>query len=259
MKGIKAVFFDIDGTLVSFKTHEVSAKVRASIERMQRNGIKCFISSGRHLDNIDNLGALHFDGFVTVNGGMTYLDGRLIDSNPIAKSDVRTMLDIVYPDNLLAVSFVLRDGLVMNTDNERSDYIFEQLQFKKRPRIVDLRTLADEDVYQMISFFDREEEPAIMRCLPHCQSARWSPIFTDVVPRGQSKVRGIDKLCATMGITPSECMAFGDGGNDVEMLRHVGLGVAMGNASDDVKAEADEVCPSVDDDGIAWMVERLGL
>lgn len=259
MNKIKAVFFDIDGTLVSFKTHRVSEAVCAAIERMRRKGIKCFISSGRHLNNIDNLGNLQFDGYVTVNGGMTYLGGEMIDSNPIARADVESMLDMIYPENLMAVSFVLREGLVMNVDNARSDYIFEQLKFKKKPRIVDLRTLGGEEVYQMISFFDRQEEPAIMSRLPHCQSARWSPIFTDVVPKGQSKVRGIDKVCEAMGISPEECMAFGDGGNDVEMLRHVGLGVAMGNAEEDVKKEADEVCPSVDEDGIAWMVDKLGM
>lgn len=258
-KDIKAVFFDIDGTLVSFKTHVVSDAVRETIKCLQSKGVKCFISSGRHLDNIDNLGDLLFDGFVTVNGGMTYLNGELIDSNPIAKSDVQRMLDIIYPDNTLAVSFVLQEGLVMNIDNERSDYIFEQLEFKKKPRLYDLRRYADSDVYQMISFFDEQEELDIMPRLPQCQSARWSPIFTDVVPKGQSKVRGIDTICRAMGITADECMAFGDGGNDIEMLRHVGLGVAMGNASESVKAMADAVCPSVDEDGVAKFVELLGL
>lgn len=256
---IKAVFFDIDGTLVSFNTHKVSEAVRATINRLRAGGVKCFISSGRHLSNIDNLGDLQFDGFVTVNGGMTYLDGTLIDSNPIAKTDIHNMLDMIYPDNTMSVSFVLRDGLIININNERSDYIFRQLEFKKKPRMTDLREYAEDDIYQMISFFDEQEEIDIMPRLPQCQSARWSPIFTDVVPKGQSKVRGIDTLCRAMGITAKECMAFGDGGNDIEMLCHVGLGVAMGNASDTVKAMADAVCQSVDDDGIAKFIESLGL
>ena len=54
-------------------------------------------------------------------------------------------------------------------------------------------------------------------------------------------------------------MAFGDGGNDIEMLRHAGIGVAMGNANDEVKAAADIVTTSVDDDGVANSINKLVL
>ncbi len=259
MTQYKAAFFDIDGTLVGFKTHCVSEATRLAIAKLRRNGIRCFISSGRHIGNIDNLGDLEFDGYVTVNGGMTYYEGELVDSCPINKEDVGRMLEIVYPENKLAVSMVLKEGLVMNVENERTRAIFEQLEFKKMPVIEDLRKYRDADVYQMISFFTEEEEPEIMGKLANCQSARWSPVFTDVVPLGTSKVRGIRMLCERLGIGQEEVIAFGDGGNDVEMLRYAGLGVAMGNATETVKASSDMVCPSVEDEGIGWTVGRLNL
>ena len=259
----KAAFFDIDGTLVSFRTHCVPESTKRAIATLRANGVKCFISSGRHLDNIDNLGDLQFDGYVTVNGGMTYFNGELIDANPIDRADVNAALSILYPESStptfgiepFAVSFVLRNGLVLNYENDKTSQIFEELGFKKKPRLVDLRTLAAEPVYQMISFFDVETEPQILSLLSHCESQRWSPVFTDLVPKNQSKVRGMDKVCEIIGARPSEVMAFGDGGNDVAMLRHVGLGVAMGNAVDAVKQQANIVCPSVDDDGIEWVVK----
>lgn len=65
------------------------------------------------------------------------------------------------------------------------------------------------------------------------------------------------KLCQIINADPSEIIAFGDGGNDKDMLRFAGTGIAMGNASDDVKACANIVCPSVDDNGILWTVNRL--
>lgn len=262
----KAAFFDIDGTLVGFKTHRVPESTKLAISQLRQAGIKCFISSGRHLDNIDNLEDLTFDGYVTVNGGMTYFNGELIDCNPIDKGDIVKTLDMIYPNGAstpyegvepFAVSFVLRDGLVMNTENEKTDQIFEQLKFKKRPRIIDLRSVKDEDIFQMISFFDTDAEKVILNHLSHCESQRWSPVFTDLVPKGQSKVRGMKRVCELIGAEPSEIMAFGDGGNDVAMLRFAGLGVAMGNAVDEVKAQANITCPSVDDDGILWAVERV--
>lgn len=262
----KAAFFDIDGTLVSFKTHMVPESTRQAIETLRANGVKCFIASGRHMSNIDNLGSLEFDGYITVNGGMTYLDGQLIDKNPINPEDVATVLNIMYGENInestqgiepFAVSFVQRNGLVLNWENEKTEQLFRQLNFGKVPTQDDLRHLVGEDVFQMISFFGTEVEPRMMEVLPHCQSARWSPLFTDLVPKGQSKVRGIDIICNHMGINISQAMAFGDGGNDIEMLTHVGMGVAMGNAADEVKREARMVCPSVDCDGIATAVANI--
>ena len=262
----KAAFFDIDGTLVSFKTHTVPDSTRRAISELRSRGVKCFISSGRHMVNIDNLGDLVFDGYVTVNGGMTYMDGKLIDSNPIAKSDVKSALGMVYPEPgrplacgvaPFAVCFVLKDRLVMNHDNDKTEQVFAQLNFTNRPQVADLRAFESADVFQMISFFGVADEPSVMAALPRCQSARWSPLFTDIVPLGQSKVRGMRRVCEVIGAEPSEVMAFGDGGNDVEMLRFAGVGVAMGNAADSVKEQADMVCPSVDDDGILWAVNKL--
>lgn len=264
----KAAFFDIDGTLVSFMTHEVPESTRRAIKTLRGNGVKCFISSGRHLANIDNLGDLEFDGYVTVNGGMTYYDGELIDANPIARADVEKVLEMVYPVSgrasggvePFAVSMVQKDGLVMNIENDKTRQIFEQLGFKRKPVITDLRDVDRDGVYQMISFFSTGEEPHILSHLPNCESQRWSPIFTDLGPKGQSKVRGMSRVCEIIGATRTEIMAFGDGGNDVAMLQYAGLGVAMGNAMDDVKSKADVVCPSVDSDGIEWVVRNyLGM
>ena len=60
-------------------------------------------------------------------------------------------------------------------------------------------------------------------------------------------------------LSPEETIAFGDGGNDISMLRFAGIGVAMGNAEDDVKASADYVTAGVDDDGIRKALSHFGL
>ncbi len=261
----KAAFFDIDGTLVSFKTHEVPESTCRAIAKLRAAGVKCFVSSGRHTANIDNLGSLEFDGYVTVNGGMTYYEDRLIDANPIDRADVRAILRILYPApgtepavfRPFPINFVLRDRLVMNYADDVVEETYRQLNFVNRPQVADLRQFADADVFQMISFFGVDDEPRVMSVLSHCGSERWSPAFTDIVPRGQDKVRGIRRVCEEIGASPGEILAFGDGGNDVAMLRFAGVGVAMGNASDAVKAHADMVCPAVDDDGILWAVDKL--
>ena len=89
-----------------------------------------------------------------------------------------------------------------------------------------------------------------MQEMPNCESTRWNPLFTDVVPKGSSKRVGIDKMLEHFQIALDECMAFGDGGNDIQMLSHVGIGVAMGNATAQVKEIAEHVTDDIYHDGI---------
>ena len=83
--------------------------------------------------------------------------------------------------------------------------------------------------------------------------------FPDVIPKGSSKQVGVDKMLDYFGISLDESMAFGDGGNDVLMLKHVGIGVAMGNAEDEVKRAADYVTDSVDEDGVEKALRHFGV
>jgi Cof subfamily protein (haloacid dehalogenase superfamily) len=98
-----------------------------------------------------------------------------------------------------------------------------------------------------------------MKFLPRCESTRWTSLFTDVVPMGISKRVGIDKMLEHFQIGLDECMAFGDGGNDIQMLSHVGIGIAMGNASDEVKKYADYITDSVDEDGVFKALKHFNV
>ena len=83
--------------------------------------------------------------------------------------------------------------------------------------------------------------------------------LVDVTAKGNTKQNGIDQIIRHFGIKLEETMAFGDGGNDISMLRHAGIGVAMGNANDDVKAASNYTTTSVDEDGIANALKYFGI
>ena len=97
----------------------------------------------------------------------------------------------------------------------------------------------------------------LLRHTKHLTAVRWSPNFADVFPTGGGKDRGIEAICARLSISPEETIAFGDGENDISMLRRAGIGVAMGNSSARVKASADYVTEAVDADGIARAIEHF--
>ncbi|MDF9831510.1 Cof-type HAD-IIB family hydrolase [Parabacteroides sp. PF5-6] len=256
---IKAVFFDIDGTLVSFKTHAVPQSTRDSIRLLREKGIKVFIATGRRLEAVNNLGDLEFDGYITLNGGYC-LAGReeVIYKHRIAAEDIEGMLRYQETVQDFPVAIVQDRDIFMNYRDEAVDEIFDLLNFPAPP-IRPLREVADQAVYQVIAFFREHQEEQIMAAMPHCEATRWNPLFSDVVPQGSSKSVGIEKIRKHFGIALEEIMAFGDGGNDIQMLRHVALGVAMGNAEDDVKQAADYVTDSVDNDGIYKALKHFGV
>ena len=88
------------------------------------------------------------------------------------------------------------------------------------------------------------------RIEPNCVSGRWHPEFTDITANGADKGKGILAIARHEGFDPSHTIAFGDGGNDTSMILQAGIGIAMGNAIDELKQQADYVTTSVDDDGI---------
>ena len=89
--------------------------------------------------------------------------------------------------------------------------------------------------------------------------AAWWDCAVDIIPKGSGKGNAVKKVVEHLGLSQEEALAFGDGGNDVDMLQAAGTGVAMGTASDNVKAVADEVCKSVDEDGVYYYLKEKGL
>ena len=85
---------------------------------------------------------------------------------------------------------------------------------------------------------------------------RSEPYFLELVPLGIDKARSLAVLLEKIGITREEMIAMGDGYNDLSMIKYAGLGIAMGNAQEPVKAAADYIAPSNDEDGVAIAVEQ---
>lgn len=79
----------------------------------------------------------------------------------------------------------------------------------------------------------------------------------DIIMPGCHKASGLARLAGRWGISPMQCAAFGDGGNDIEMLRYCGHSYAMENASPDVEKAAKHICPSNEEDGVLVTLERL--
>ena len=103
---------------------------------------------------------------------------------------------------------------------------------------------------------EKLERPLAMRLLNMATVFRSEPYYMEIVPRGIDKGRGLERLLAEMGETPDHLIACGDAPNDIPMLCYAALGVAMGNAQPAVKAAADIICGTNEEDGVAQIVEQ---
>ena len=178
---IKAVFFDIDGTLVSFKTHVVANSTVEAIHQLRAKGIKVFIATGRQLQCIDNLGNLEVDGYVTLNGGYCIAGkDEVIYKQAIPKEDIHSMLEYQRTVHTFPCACVTENAIVLNYRNESVDALYEQIRLKA-PEIGPIETLADKEIFQLIAFFTAEEEEQIMASMPNSLAARWSPYFAVVL------------------------------------------------------------------------------
>lgn len=246
---IKIAFFDIDGTLVSFKTHKVPSSAVKAIEQLRAKGVKVFIATGRHRATINNLGNLEFDGYITMNGAYCYAGNEVIFKLPIPKSDVDRFIELQRKEMSFPTFFLTEHKLFANFFNADTEELIKLINFPTPP-LASIDTIAKQDIYQMVSFFDKLKDSQVMSRLPNCSDARWYPTFTDIVHKDASKMVGIQKVLDYYGLLPEQAIAFGDGGNDIPMLRAVKYSVAMGNADESVKAIAAYITSSVDDDGI---------
>lgn len=247
-----ALFFDIDGTLVSFKTHEIPASTILALTQAKANGHRVYIATGRPPIIITNLGAIEhlIDGYITTNGALCFVGDNLVCCQPIPKQDVLTCVDDSKQKGYSLIIVGQRDVAVLDPKGDVERIFRQMLAVKNLDKASPLEEVLKQDVLQLTPFFPADYEPELMARLPQCISGRWHPEFTDITANGADKGKGILAIARHEGFNPSQTIAFGDGGNDTSMILQAGIGIAMGNAIDELKQQADYVTSSVDDNGI---------
>lgn len=255
---IKAVFFDIDGTLADERTHRMRSDVKEALKSLRKSGIRLFISTGRHLLEIDwdtMLGGLSFDGCILLNGQYCTAGDEVIHRMPIHPGDIKNLLHLLETRRF-PCAFLEGEAIYINYVDEFVRR--EQAKINApMPPVMDIRRALHHEVYQLIPFITREMEETLLAALPHCRISRWSDTVTDVVPDGGGKEQGMKKILDHFSIQREETMAFGDGVNDITMLRFSGIGVAMGNAREEVKQAADYVTADIDSGGICQALRHF--
>ena len=257
MKNIKIAFFDIDGTLIDMKRKVISEKTIKALKGLQENGIKICIATGRTPVSLPKFPEVVFDAYMTFNGSYCFSGEADIFSNPIPAEDVKKIIE-----NAAAigrpVSIATKDRVAANgQDRDLLDYY----EFAKQPLVIapDFEELSGQDIYQIMLGCYQEEYAVVMKDVAGARITAWWDRAVDVIPKDGGKGIGVEKILEYFRLDKSQAIAFGDGNNDIEFLQTVGVGVAMGNASEELKAMADEVCGHVAEDGIYEYCRSHGL
>lgn len=257
---IKAVFFDIDGTLLSHRTMQVPLSSKEALVKLREKGIYTFIATGRHISEMKDLPLddLQFDGYITLNGGYCYNHNEVIYASPIDPLDIAQIINYIkiHP---FPCMFVEDKIMYMNYHNQAVEIVQKAIS-TPLPDLNNLNRGLSHPIYQVIPYdITINQETDILNCMPHCKHTRWHDLAIDIIPLHGGKQNGIQKVLNYYGIKEDETMAFGDGHNDIDMFEYVKLAIAMGNASEDVKKAADDVTDDIDKDGIYNALKKYNI
>lgn len=257
MDSTKIIFFDIDGTLVDHTTGRIPEKTYEALRKLRENGILLCIATGRSPYAIPDFGDFKFDAYCAFNGSLCYTENEIIHSNPLLPSDVARILEnaaaIGRPVTVATRNHMAANGI----DQDLADYyLLANLTLRVAD---DFDSVRQDNVYQMMLGCRPSDHEAILRGTTDAKIAVSWDRAVDVIPISSGKGTSIAKILTHFHLKASQAMAFGDSYNDLDMLQAVGTGVAMGNAAQQLKEIADDVCGHISEDGIYHYCISRGL
>ena len=258
-KDIKIAFFDVDGTLVDMKKKVITPAMIETLKHLKENGIILCMATGRGPYLVPSFPGIDFDVFLSYNASYCYTKDEVIFSNPIPKEDVKAIVENASEIHRPVFLAGVEGGGANGCDKDLADYFAIA---KSKVNVLDnfdFEKLMDKKVYQMMVGCYKEEYADILRDVDGARITAWWTRAADITPANGNKGVGVRKILDYYHLDKENAIAFGDGTNDIEMLEAVGTGVAMGNATDDVKAVAGAICGHVAEDGIYHYCKEQGL
>ncbi len=266
----KLLVLDVDGTLLN-DTQEISKRTLAALLKIQQMGVRIVLASGRPtyglMPLVKALELSNYGGFIIPYNGCQIIkaqNGEIMFERQI-NPEMLPYLEKKARKNGFAI-FTYRGDTIITSSLDNKYIQHEAL-------LNNLKILKEEEFSIAIDFSPckcmlvSEDEEALIGLEQHWKKRlngtldtfRSEPYFLEVVPCGIDKANSLGVLLEQLGVAREEVIAIGDGVCDVTMLQLAGMGIAMGHSQDSVKACADYVTASNEEDGVALAVEKFIL
>ncbi len=255
----KYIFLDVDGTLLDTNTKEIPASAIEAIKQAQTNGHKVYLCSGRTILEMKPFLHLELDGYICAAGGQIHQDNQIIFDYTFAKEDVDALMQFASEHNmnlkietdhgsyLDEVTYdIFMRYLNFTTTQEMDDYHFYPLT-KKVDRVGKMSIFYqnEKDVDTLEQQFPEYAFPKI----PVKKEGMYYPAV-ECSHKTVNKGKAVEKVMAYNNASMEHSIGIGDSLNDTELIKTAAVGIAMGNASKEIKELADYITTDVDKDGI---------
>ena len=265
----KVIALDIDGTLTNSEK-VITEKTKKALFDFQRNGGKIILASGRPehgiIPHAKTLELEKYGGYILAYNGGCAVDcqtGKIIFRSILEHKYIPEICGIIkkYP---VGINTYEGENIIVGNDVNHYTRLEARINGMGIKYVENFPEYVNFDISKCLL----QGEPDIILALENILSEKYEgqlgifksePFFLEIVPDGIDKAKAIDKLLKHIGISTNECMAFGDGFNDITMIKYAGLGIAMDNAAETVKKAADFITLSNDSDGIAHVLEKIAV
>lgn len=273
---IKAILLDIDGTLTN-DAKEITPRTRDALLAAQDNGAVLVLASGRANMGLtgfaDVLNMKEHNGiFVCFNGAkaMNYQTGEVYFQQTLTVDQGKRVLDHMHRFEVCPIydkgAYMYLENAFFTIERDGAPWNIAEYEAHNNNYLLC-------EVTNNAEFLDWEVNKILVAGQPEYLQEHWqemgapfegelssmftAPFYYEFTPLGVDKTKALSETFAKLGIAPEETIAFGDAQNDLSMLKWAGIGVAMGNAVDEVKEAANEITLSNNEDGIAVALQRL--
>lgn len=279
MMDVKAIVLDIDGTLLNDEK-KLTTLTKEALINAQKNGIKVILASGRPtpgmLKYVEELEMAKYNGMIVSYNGAHVLDvstQKELFSQPLSIESSKNILEhlkqfdvkpMIAKDEYMYVNDVF-DGML---DLGDPDGLFNIIKYESRGG--NFQLCEKEDLAAFVDFplhkilvagqpdYLQENWQAILAPFEQSVSGMFSaPVYFEFTDKGIDKANALEQTLKPLGIHEEHIISFGDGHNDLSLINYAGMGVAMGNAVDDLKKAADKITSSNNEDGIAKALAEL--
>lgn len=261
---IKMVVFDIDGTLIAEGEHKIVDSAVKSIHALHDKGYKVLVATGRapYFIKPHVFEVIDSDYYVTINGQCVMdRNHKIIKRHNLEKADIVRLLDLCLKHDV-ALGVKCSSQIVCLHDMAKfiqfyghgEDPAGRYMDAEGNPDILDqdpgMGLFLVGDVQKIIDRMDQFPQ------WDHARAFAWG---MDLYDKDIHKSKGIEDVMEILGLSWEEVMVFGDADNDLRMISKAGIGIAMGNATENLKKTADHVTSDLRDDGIYKALKHFKL